>query len=325
VSILATRYDSFIPALSAHHAGGTNVGRVLVNGERLGGATPRDQYFLVGLRTVDAGKYKDIYGVTPRYFDALDVPITLGRAFTDADTSGSEPVVIVNEAFARQHVDGHPIGQLVRTERPGRTATATTLINASQPPEFTARWMTIIGVAGDTKHTRLNRPPEPEIYRPLAQTSAPTMMVVALRADGDASALAPVLRDAVRAIDRDVPVEQLRTMDDAIGQTTAQRRFEMWLMTLFAGLAAVLAIVGIYGIMSYAVGLRTREVGIRLALGARAGQVKRLMVRQGLVPVALGLAAGIVGAQFASRLIEAQLFDIIVVVVYFVYILRCAR
>jgi ABC-type antimicrobial peptide transport system permease subunit len=107
-----------------------------------------------------------------------------------------------------------------------------------------------------------------------------------------------------------VPVEQLRTMTAAIGQTTAQRRFEMGLMTLFAALAALLAIVGIYGVMSYTVGLRAREVGIRLALGARGGQIKQLMVRQGLIPVAAGLAIGLIGAQFASRLIEAQLFGI---------------
>jgi predicted permease len=267
-------------------------------------------WFEVAGRDAAPDNGSSIRTVTPRYFDALDVPITLGRAFTDADTSSSEPVVIVNEAFARQHVGGNPIGQLIRTERPGRAATSTTLINASQPPEFTPRWMTIVGVAGDTKHTRLNRPPEPEIYRPLGQTAATTMMVVALRTDGDAAALAPLLRDAVRAIDGDVPVEQLRTMDAAIGQTTAQRRFEMWLMTLFAALAALLAIVGIYGVMSYTVGLRTREVGIRLALGARAGQIKQLMVRQGLMPVAAGLAIGVIGAQFASRLIEAQLFGI---------------
>jgi ABC-type antimicrobial peptide transport system permease subunit len=136
------------------------------------------------------------------------------------------------------------------------------------------------------------------------------MMVVALRTDGDASALAPVFRDAVRAIDRDVPLEQLRTMAAAIGQTTAQRRFEMGLMTLFAALAALLAVVGIYGVMSYTVGLRAREVGIRLALGARVGQIKQLMVRQGLMPVAAGLVIGVIGAQYASRLIEAQLFGI---------------
>ena len=267
-------------------------------------------WFEVAGRDAPPDNGSSIRTVTPRYFDTLDVPITLGRAFTDADTSSSEPVVIVNEAFARQHVDGNPVGQLIRTERPGQRPTSTTLINATQPPEFTPRWMMIVGVAGDTKHTRLNRPPEPEIYRPLAQTTATTMMVVALRTDGDAAALAPLLRDAVRAIDGDVPVEQLRTMDAAIGQTTAQRQFEMWLMTLFAALAALLAIVGIYGVMSYTVGLRAREVGIRLALGARASQVKQLMVRQGLVPVALGLAIGLIGAQFASRVIEAQLFDI---------------
>jgi ABC-type antimicrobial peptide transport system permease subunit len=109
--------------------------------------------------------------------------------------------------------------------------------------------------------------------------------------------------------DADTSTREPRTMDAAIGQTTAQRRFEMWLMTLFAALA-LLAVVGIYGVMSYTVGLRTREVRIRLALGARAGQIKQLMVRQGLMPVAAGLAIGWIGAQFASRLIEAQLFGI---------------
>jgi putative ABC transport system permease protein len=267
-------------------------------------------WFEVAGRDAPPDNGSSIRTITPAYFAALDIPIQMGRAFTAGDTSSSDPVAIVNEAFARQHIDGHPIGQRLRTERPGSGSGSITLVNAARPPEFTPRWLTIVGVAGDTKHTRLNRPPEPEIYRPLAQTAATTMMVVALRTDGDAAALAPLLREAVRAIDRDVPVEQLRTMDAAIGQTTAQRRFEMWLMTMFAALAALLAVVGISGVMAYTVGLRAREVGIRLALGARAGQVKQLMIRQGLVPVTAGLVIGAIGAQYASRLIEAQLFAI---------------
>ena len=267
-------------------------------------------WFEVAGRDAPPDNGASIRTVTPRYFEALDVPIKAGRAFTNLDTSTSDPVVIVNESFARAHVNGNPIGQRLRTERPDQRAASTTLVNAAKPPEFAPRWMTIVGVAGDTRHTRLNVAAQPEIYRPLAQTGATSMMVVALRTDGNASALAPQLRDIVKTIDKDVPIEQLRTMAAAIDQTTARRRFEMWLMTLFAALAALLAIVGIYGVMSYVVGLRRREAGIRLALGARPAQIKQLMLRQGLGPVAIGLVAGLIGAPFATRLIEAQLFQV---------------
>ena len=269
-------------------------------------------WFEVEGRDAPQDNGSSIRTVTPGYFSALDIPLRGGRAFTAADTFAGEPVVIVNESFARRHITGNPIGQRLRTERPGSGPASTTLINAARPPEFTPRWMTIVGVTGDTRHVRLDWAAEPEIYRPLAQTSATTMMVIALRTErgGDGATLIPALRDSVSAIDRDVPIESLRTMDAAIDQTTAQRRFETGLMTLFASLAAVLAMVGIYGVMSYAVGLRTREVSIRLALGARPAQIKRLMVRQGLVPVVIGLAIGVVGAQYAGRLIEAQLFAV---------------
>ena len=239
--------------------------------------------------------------VTPGYFDVLRIPLRQGRLFTDADVAGGEPVVIVNEAFVRQHLGGvDPIGQRVRTDR-GGGGPGTTLI--------TRQWMTIVGVIGDTRHVRLEEGPEPELYRPLAQSSS-WMLVFALRADGDPRGLDRGVRAAVARLDPDLPLEQVRTMDEAIGRTTSQRRYYMTLMSLFAALAVVLAIVGTYGVMSYTANLRRREIGIRMALGASATGVRTLLVRQGLRPVLAGIVVGAVASYWTSQLIRDQLFGV---------------
>jgi putative ABC transport system permease protein len=249
--------------------------------------------------------------VTPGYFDALRIQMRAGRPFTDDDVAGAEPVALVNEAFVRRHLAGlAPIGQLVRTERDNAGAgRVTALINARAPQPTTPKWMTIVGVIADTRHTRLEEPASPELYRPLAQTSS-FMLVVALRTSGDPAALERPLRAEVARLDANLPLEQVRTMEAAIDRTTAQRRYYMALVTLFAALAVVLALVGTYGVMSYVAGLRRREIGIRLALGATAAGVKALLVRQGLRPVIAGIAVGAAGALWAGALLRDQLFEI---------------
>ncbi|HUF48673.1 MAG TPA: ABC transporter permease [Vicinamibacterales bacterium] len=231
--------------------------------------------------------------VTPGYFSSLGIPITQGRDFTDADRSTAEPVVVVNEAFARQFISGNPVGRRLRTERPGSPA----------------RWATIVGGAASARHGRLDEGHEPEIYRPLQQSSA-NLLILAIRTAGEPAAVAPLVRDAVHTIDRLLPVQAVRTMDEAIGLTTARRNFDLRLVTIFALLAGALALAGVYGVMSFVAGLRLREAGIRLALGASPSQVQRLVVRQGAVPVAIGIAAGLVAAVLLGDLLKEQLFEI---------------
>jgi len=169
--------------------------------------------------------------------------------------------------------------------------------------------MTIVGLVGDTRHTTLDAAPEPEIYRPLAQWPT-AMMVTAVRTAGAPASLGTLLRQQVREIDPNLAVDQVQTMEASIDRTVARRRFEMWLFSLFGLLAGVLAAIGIYGVMSYVAGLRRREMGIRLALGARPAQIKALVTRQGLRPVVVGLAGGLAAAWWLTTLLESRLFEV---------------
>lgn len=248
--------------------------------------------------------------VTPGYVATLALPVLSGRALSESDTSGSEPVVMVNEAFVRQHLSGlNPIGQQLHTERPGKAGRTTTLIGVGSEPPASAPWLTVVGVVGNTRHTALDADARPEIYRPLAQ-SPTSILVIAIRTAGDPESLAAALRQEVHALDPNLPTDKVRTMTTLIGRTVARRRFEMWLFSLFGALGAVLAAIGIYGVMAYVVGLRQREIGIRLALGARAGQVRTLVTRQGLRPVVIGLLLGLGAVWFLGGLLESRLFGV---------------
>ena len=248
--------------------------------------------------------------VTPGYFSTLGLPILQGRPLTDHDVPGAEPVVVVNEAFVRLHLAGlSPVGQQLRTERPGSGARTPTPIGVPTEPPPSARWMTIVGVVANARHTTLDAVPEPEIYRPLAQWPT-AMMVTAIRTAGDPESLGTLLRRQVREIDPNLALDPIRTMEASIDRTVARRRFEMWLFSLFGLLAGVLAAIGIYGVMSYVAGLRRREMGIRLALGARPTQIKALVTRQALRPVVVGLAGGLAAAWWLTTLLESRLFEV---------------
>ncbi len=234
-----------------------------------------------GIRHVSAG-----------YFTSLGVPITGGRDFTDADGQGSERVAIVNEAFAERFLGGASgVGQRVRLDR-----------RAGQ-------WLTIVGIAGNTRHVSLNEQPDVHIFVPMMQ-DPPSLLIVGLRTAGAPESVVPQLREAVRAIDAGVPLQQVRTMDALIGRTVEERRFHLWLLIAFAAVAGALTVVGIYGVTSYVVGLRVREVGIRIALGASPRQVRSLVLAMGLRPVVIGLVGGVTAAWFAVRVIEHQLFGV---------------
>jgi putative ABC transport system permease protein len=239
--------------------------------------------------------------VTPDYFRALGMPLLAGRAFDATDVATSEPVAIVSDAFAAQHMGGlNPVGHRLRLP--------SSHFGFGPQPRFD--WARIVGVVPATRHRGLDEEPRPEIYRVLAQDPHTAQFQVALRTTGDPEAIAPALRAAVHALDAKLPVQGVKPLADLIADRLASRRFYMTLLTLFATLAAALAATGIFGVMAYVVSQGRREIGIRLALGARPGQVRSRVLVQGLTVVAAGAVAGLIGARLLSPLLSDELFRV---------------
>jgi putative ABC transport system permease protein len=230
------------------------------------------------------------------YLQTIGVPLIRGRFFTEQDKLDSTPVMIVSQSLAQRYWPNQdPIGKRIK----------------QGPPESTDPWITIVGVVGDVKQGSLDQATAPHTYRPFAQYDAPLRaLAVAVRAAGDATSVASELRVAVWGLDRELAVAQVRTMNDVIHESTASRRFTLLLLAAFAGLAVVLAAIGIYGVIAYSVVRRTHEIGIRLALGAHGRDVLRLVVGQGLRLAIIGMAIGCAAALFLSRLLESLLFEI---------------
>jgi putative ABC transport system permease protein len=176
-------------------------------------------------------------------------------------------------------------------------------------PNDTTAWMTIVGVVGNVAQEGVTAKPYQQLYRPVDQ--APSRSVyVSLRTDGDPIALAAPARAAVRDVDRDLVVNEVQPLDTRVAQSIARPRLSVWLLTGFSGVALLLAAVGIYGVMAYTVSQRTREIGVRMALGADPGNVKRLVVRQGMRPALLGVLVGLLAALAASRLLASLLYGV---------------
>jgi predicted permease len=229
--------------------------------------------------------------VTNDYFRALGVPLIKGRAFNEGDKADSTPVILINETLAKRFfADDDPIGKQLNAlgDKPSQ----------------------IVGVAGDARQWGLELPPDPEIYFAYSQInfSATTSLVV--RASGSPANLSDSLRSIVREVNADAPVLRVKTMDDVFDQSTAQQRFTMTLMAVFAVVALVMAVIGLYGVMSYSVTQRTHEIGIRMALGAERRDVMRLVVGQGLMLALIGVGTGLVAAFAFTRLLESLLFGV---------------
>ncbi len=262
---------------------------------------PRDGYSWSSDFSI-AGRAPDQYGsevqhreVTPDYFRTMRVPLLRGRAFTDADRPDAPPVVIINEALAREFFRGeNPIGQRLCFD---------------QHPDSTSVWRTIVGVVGSEHQSSLATEPRIEIFQPLAQSPGDRMILVA-RASGDPAALAPVLRRTVGELDPEIALGSVRTMDEVFAASMALPRFIMTLLVLFAAVGLVLAAVGVYGVLAQLARARTREMGIRVALGARASQVRWLVVRHALGLVLLGVAIGAVASLGATRALRGVLYDV---------------
>ncbi len=232
--------------------------------------------------------------VTPDFFRAIGAPLKRGRNFTEQDGQESTPVGIINEAMARRYwPDEDPIGKRFRMQAP---------INVMP-------WTTIIGVVGDVKHAGLDQDAAPAVYRPHPQHPR-TDMTVVMRTQSEPLALANSARNQLREMDKDLPISNLREYTYFVSRSIEQRRFAMSLLTGFASLALLLALFGIYGVLSYSVSLRTQELAIRQALGARSRDVIALVVKQGMSLVLIGMMIGLAAAIGVTRVMANMLYEI---------------
>ncbi|HKV99283.1 MAG TPA: ABC transporter permease [Vicinamibacterales bacterium] len=236
--------------------------------------------------------------ITPEYFDLLKIPVRSGRGFEASDTSGSEPVAVVNELFARRiRPDGQVLGELV-----GVTA----LTRLRQPPVERR----IVGIVGNTRAVGSQTRPWNEVYVPYAQDPAPAVFVFAEAAGGNEAAVAVTLRKAVRSLRPDLPVEDVELLPNALDRSVRWWRFGAWLLGIFAALAVMLAAIGLMTTIGWWVNQRTRELGVRIALGASRANVTRFVFRQGLTLGATGIAAGCLVAAGATKFLEGWIYGI---------------
>jgi predicted permease len=233
--------------------------------------------------------------VSPDYFTTLGIPVVKGREFTNRDAVDAPRVVVINEAMARREFpDRDPLGQRI-SFGPG--------------PGGEQQWLDIVGVVGNVRQYRADEAPVPMTY--VVHTSNPQRgFSLIVRADGDAMALASSVRARLQAIDPTLPVTRARTLNEVIGASLTQRRFNMTLLVVFASIALILAVAGIYGTVAYAVAQRTQEIGIRVALGATAGEVLRLVLFDALKPVGAGLVLGMVAALGLARALDRLVYGI---------------
>jgi putative ABC transport system permease protein len=235
----------------------------------------------------------DIRISTPDYFSAMGIPLLKGRFFAGSDRDSSLNMVIVNDA-------------LVRAVFPGQDPIGKQLTNFG-PDAITLQ---IIGVVGNVRHVGLDAAPHAEMYQLLGQASWPSMFFAIRSATSDPTTLTSAAQKVVWDINKDVSLANLRTMQDLIANSVQRRKFSMLLLTIFAATAMLLAAIGLYGVMSYSVAQRTKEIGVRMALGARRPDVLALVVKRGMALVGIGIAVGIVLSLAMARLIAGLLFGI---------------
>lgn len=235
--------------------------------------------------------------VMPGYFETLRIPLLSGRTFSDQDGLQGGPVAIINQAFARKYFPGeNPIGQHIQ---PG----------LGDDSKFDHSVREIVGVVGNIKRERLTADVDPEYFLPLAQALI-TDPYLTIRTNSDPAAIVNSVRAAVRGVDKGVPIYQVQTLGDYVSQSAAQPRFQSVLLTCFAGAALLLSAIGLYGLLTYNVGQRTFEIGLRIAVGARREDVLRMILSRGLKLAAIGLVAGYAASALLTRFLTQMLFEV---------------
>jgi putative ABC transport system permease protein len=254
--------------------------------------------FTVQGKPVPAGQapMADYRAITAGYFHSMGIRLLKGRDFTERDNADGPDAVIVNEELARRSWPGEdPLGKRLQI------ATEST------------RWREVVGMVANARLSGLEARVDPAIYVPFPQNSWPNALrnsFVVVRTTTDPKSLVPAIQRELRSVDPSFPVSQIRTMDEIVGDSLSQRRFNTVLLALFAFVAVALAAVGIYGVMSYTVSQRTREVGIRMALGAKQSDITKLVTLSGARLAALGITTGLVAGTISSRLLSSLLFGV---------------
>ena len=238
--------------------------------------------------------------VSPGYFRALGIPLIKGRFFSESDRveKDSDPmIVIINETMARRYFPGQdPVGKRLQTG----------------DPDPRSRWETVVGVVGDVKYSGLDAQPMPTLYVPFNEQGWifwSREMYLVVRTRLEPAAIVPSLRAQLESVNKDLPLAHVQTMDQLIEDSVVQQRFRTWLVGAFAGLALLLAAIGIYAVISYSVAQRTREIGVRIALGANAADVLKMVLGQGMKLAAMGLASGLFAALLITRVLRSLLFS----------------
>jgi putative ABC transport system permease protein len=232
--------------------------------------------------------------ICPNYFQTLGIKLVAGREFTEQDTASAPPVIVINEAMAARYwPNENPIGKRIKIG----------LFNSENP------WMTIIGLARDVKKNGLDQRPQREFFRPYNQAAWPTMTIVARTVSPPASFVTPI-KQALLRVEPERAVSDIRTMDEVIAYSIAPRRFPMLLLAAFSFIALALAAVGIAGVVSFSVAQRTREIGIRMALGASNGAVLRLVLNRSMSAAFIGIGLGLLGSFGLTRFLTGMLFEV---------------
>ena len=263
----------------------------------LSGSNSDSSFAIEGRPNSDSDPFPDeeYREVSSDYFRVLQTPLQKGRFFTRADTATSPPVIIINQALAKKYWPNE--------EALGKR------ITFGNPKKKDAVWVTIVGIVGNIKHRSLDEDAKPEMYVPWAQDPYSTG-ILAVRSKQDSRNLVSAIRREVHAIDPAQPIAHVRSLEDVIADSVAPRRLSVVLLGVFAGVAILLASVGIYGVMSFLVVQRTHEIGVRMALGAQRADVLRLVLFRALKLVVLGVTIGLTLALFSTRVLAALLYRV---------------
>jgi predicted permease len=245
--------------------------------------------------SLSSGAFIARRSVSSDYFRAFGIRLLAGRGFSDADVNGSQRVAIVDETFAKEYLAGNPLGKRIDTDK-----------DKNGPPQ----WMNVVGEVSDTHDANLNDKPLAEIFVPVGQGSYFLGTSFIARTATDPMVIVPAIQQAIWSVDKNAPITDVKTMDQLVAESVAEPRFQAILLGSFGALGLLLAMVGIYGVISYGVTQRTREIGVRMALGAQPANVLRMVIREGMLLAAGGIMIGIGGAMALGRVLQSLLFEI---------------